>query len=113
MHEFSIALSIVDIAEKEVLKHKASAVERIELEIGNLSGIEPQALDFAWEIAVNDTVLAEAAKEIHYIKGKAICRDCGKDYDLENIYDACPFCNSYFKEFKSGKELRVKSLTLI
>jgi len=113
MHEFSIALSIVDIAEKEVKKHKATSVERIELEIGKLSGIEPQALDFAWEFAVNDTVLEKAKKEIHYIKGKAVCLECSGEYDLENIFDECPFCHSYSKDFKSGKELRVKSLTLI
>jgi hydrogenase nickel incorporation protein HypA/HybF len=29
---------------------------------------------------------------------------------MELIYDACPKCNSYFKDILQGKELKVKSL---
>ena len=113
MHEYSITLSIVDIAEKEVKKHHATQVETIELDIGRLSGIEPMALEFAWDLAVPDTVLEKAQRKINYIKGKAVCADCGQEYEMEYIYDECPNCHSYLKEFLSGKELIVKSLTLI
>ena len=40
MHELSIALGIVKIAEDETAKAKATSVTKIELEIGVLSGIE-------------------------------------------------------------------------
>ncbi|MBR9999203.1 MAG: hydrogenase maturation nickel metallochaperone HypA [Cyclobacteriaceae bacterium] len=113
MHEFSIALSIVEIAEKEVKKHNAERVESIEMEIGKLSGIEPMALEFAWDHAVVDTVLENAERKINYIKGRAICEECGKEFEIDFIYDECPDCHSYQKEFLSGKELIVKSLTLI
>ena len=113
MHEFSIALSIVDIAEKEVKKHNAVGVEMIELDIGKLSGIEPMALDFAWESAVTETVLEKAERKINYIRGKAICEVCGQEFEIDHIYDECPVCHAYAKEFTSGKELIVKSLTLI
>jgi hydrogenase nickel incorporation protein HypA/HybF len=113
VHEFSIALNIVEIAENEVKKHEAERVEIIVLEIGKLSGIEPAALDFAWDQAVNKTVLEKAERKINYIQGKAHCRDCGKDFDIEFLYDECPECHSYDKELVSGTELLVKSLTLI
>jgi hydrogenase nickel incorporation protein HypA/HybF len=113
MHEYSITLSIVDIAEKEVKKHHASRVETIELDIGKLSGIEPLALEFAWDLAVSETVLEKADRKINYIKGRAVCTECKQEFDLENIYDECPHCHSYLKEFLRGKELLVKSLTLI
>jgi len=112
MHELSIVLSIVDIAEKEVKKHEADSVERIELDIGKLSGIEPHALEFAWEYGVNDSVLAHAEKVINYIPGKAICMDCGHEFEVEQVYDECPKCKSYMKDFRSGRELHVRSLTL-
>ena len=109
MHEFSIALSIVDIAEKEVKKHNALGVEAIELDIGKLSGIEPMALEFAWEHAVVDTVLEKAARKINYIKGRAVCEACGREFEVNYIYDECPACHAYEKDFLSGKELIVKS----
>ena len=113
MHEYSIVLSIVEIAEKEVEKYGAKGVEVIELEIGQLSGIELQALDFAWEPAVSGSVLENARKTIIVIDGAASCNDCQKHYALKEIYDACPDCGSFMKEITRGKELKIKSLTLI
>ena len=50
MHELSIAMGIVRIAENEIAKVNAQKVEQIELEIGTLAGIEIDALDFVWSI---------------------------------------------------------------
>jgi len=113
MHELSIALSIIDIAEQEVKKNDAKEVVEIELEIGKMSGIEPYALDFAWDQAIINTVLEKADRKTQYIEGRAKCQDCGNEFNIENIFDECPSCKSYIKELKSGKELRVKSLTVI
>jgi hydrogenase nickel incorporation protein HypA/HybF len=113
MHEYSIALSIVEIAEKEVEKYGAKGVEKIELDIGQLSGIEVVALDFAWEPAVTGSVLETSQKTINIVEGEATCNDCHKRYRVKEIYDACPECGSYMKEITKGKELRIKSLTLI
>ncbi len=110
MHELSIALGIVDIAEKETAKAKATKVEIIELEIGTLAGIELDSLDFVWPSAVKDTVLEYAEKKIKVIHGEARCSDCETMFKLDNIYDACPNCKSYLKAILKGKELLVKSL---
>ena len=110
MHELSIALGIVKIAEEESRKAQASKVTAIELEIGSMSGIELDALEFAWPVAVKDTILAEANREVDWIEAKARCIECQHEFDVENSYDSCPLCNSYFKDIYKGKELRVKSL---
>lgn len=110
MHELSIALGIVDIAEKETKKANAKQVDSIELVIGTLSGVEPEALEFVWQVAIQDTVLAKATKHIEYIQAKAKCLECETVFTVENIYDACPKCNSYFKDVFQGKELKVKAL---
>ena len=112
MHELSIAMGIVDIAEKEVKKINASRVVVIELDIGDLSGVEMEALDFAWETATKGTVLENAERIVNRIKAKAKCMQCGFDYDVEALYDACPECKCYFKDIYQGKELRVKSLEI-
>ena len=113
MHELSIALGIVKIAVDETAKAKATSVTKIELEIGVLSGIELDSLNFIWESAIKDTVLEFAEKEIIVIKGKGKCVDCDTEFEMENIYDPCPYCQSYFKSILQGKELRVKALEVI
>jgi len=110
MHEFSVALGIVKIAEKETIKANKTKVDLIELEIGSLSGIEINALNYAWDIAVKDTVLEYSEKKITPLDAKATCIDCEHEFILENIYDICPICESYKKEIIKGKELIVKSL---
>lgn len=106
-------MGIVKIAEDETAKVNANEVVKIELEIGVLSGIELDSLNFVWESAVKDSVLEKAEKEIVVILGKGKCIDCDAEFDMENIYDCCPKCNSNFKGILQGKELKVKSLEII
>lgn len=110
MHEMSVALSIVKIAEEEARKAKVSHFAAIDLEIGTLAGIEFDALDFVWEAAVQKTVLEKAEKRIIKIPARASCADCSEEYALSFVYDNCPSCGSYLKRILQGKELRVKSL---
>lgn len=113
MHELSIAIGIIKIAEDETAKAKAKQVIKIELEIGVLAGVEFESLNFVWEAAVKDTVLEFAEKEIDIIKGIGKCIDCDAEFNMENIYDCCPECGSNFKGILKGKELRVKTLEVI
>ena len=110
MHELSVALGIVKIAEDETRKANAKVVTAIELQIGTMAGIELASLDFAWPVAVKDTVLEHANKDIDLVPAKARCLECQTEFNLEHIFDACPKCNSYFKDIYQGKELRVKAL---
>ena len=112
MHELSIVMSIVDLAEQTAKKNDANSIERIDLEIGKLAGIQMDALHFAWDSGVRESVLENAERVIHTIPGKGICEDCGIQFEMENIYDECPKCGSYFNKIISGKELRVKSLII-
>lgn len=110
MHELSIVLGILKIAEDETKKAGARSVDLIELEIGTLAGIELDALNFVWSGAVKDTVLENAHRKIDLIEGKAQCMECDTVFTLENIYDPCPKCQNYLKGIIEGKELRVKAL---
>ena len=110
MHELSIAMGIVKIAEEACEKAAAKQVDVIELQIGELAGIESSSLEFAWPLAVRDTKLEHAEKTIEWVEGKAKCLECGHEYDVHTLYDGCPACDSYFKDVTAGKELKVKSL---
>lgn len=113
MHELSVALGIVKIAEEETRKAGADKVEKIELEVGRLSGVELDALEFVWPIAVQDTLLEGAQREIYHVEGRGICLDCNREYVLNQLYDSCPDCNSNLKNITKGKELRVLALEVV
>ncbi len=112
MHELSIAQSIVDIAEEEARKAEAVSVNKIELDIGMLAGIEFAAFDFAWPEATRNTVLEHAHCVINKIKGKARCGTCGHVFEMKDYFELCPVCGAYDHEVISGKELKIKSIEI-
>ncbi|MFH0757271.1 MAG: hydrogenase maturation nickel metallochaperone HypA [Bacteroidota bacterium] len=67
MHEMSIALSIVDLADEQANLAHAGKIIEIELDIGTMSGVEVEALNFALEIAAMDTLLEAAVVKINRI----------------------------------------------
>ena len=112
MHELSIVMSIIQIAEKESAKNNAVSVEEIELEIGELSGIEMPAFYFAWQQAVRSTLLEKAKRTINHIDGEGKCMDCEAVFPMQQLYEPCPVCGDHFVTIQKGKELRVKSLVI-
>lgn len=112
MHELSIVMNIISIAEQEAAKSNAANIEEIEMEIGELSGIEMAAFDFAWEQAVKGTLLEQAVKNINRIEGRGVCIDCNANFAMHQLYEPCPVCGEHFITIEKGKELRVKSLVI-
>ena len=112
MHELSIAMSIVEIAEEEAKKAGAVSISAIDLEIGTLSGIVMEALDFAWEAAVKESMLERAEKRVHRVEAKAKCLDCNHEFPAKTLFETCPSCGSYFTTLLQGKEMKIKSITL-
>ena len=65
MHEFSIATSIIEIAEAQAQKADAIAIKELILDIGTMSGVEFYALDTAMEMAVKNTKLENSKIKIN------------------------------------------------
>ncbi len=112
MHELSVAMSIVKAAEEGARKNNAFRINLIHLEIGSMAGIEMDALEFAWPMAVKNTMLEKAEKIFEVIPAVARCPECHEEYPVKNAFDACPNCGSYFKEYIKGKELKIKYLEI-
>ncbi len=112
MHELSIAVSIIDICSDEALKAGASRVNNVELDIGTMSGVETDALEFAWEAATHNTIAAGAILNINRITARARCRECGHEFDVEDFLSSCPACNAFGYEVFKGRELKVRAITV-
>lgn len=113
MHELSIIQSILEATAQAVAQSGHSgSVQSVELEIGELAGIEWSTLEFLWPAAVGDTLLADAALRIRRVPGKALCSDCMISFHVQHLYEPCPGCGSHFLQITQGEELRIKSLTL-
>ena len=112
MHEFSIAISIIDLAEAEAIKAGANQVKELVLDIGTMSGIEYFALDTAMEMAIKNTLLEESKIIVNKIQAEAKCTQCQTVFAIDQVYDPCPECSSLYHEVLSGKELQIKSIVV-
>lgn len=110
MHEFSIAMDIVDIATTSARNEAATVVKEIEIEIGQLSGVVLEALEFSLEAAVKGTILENARRNLIILEGMARCTKCLTEYDTDTIFKPCPKCGTCAPDVIRGRELRVKSL---
>lgn len=112
MHELSIVMSIIETSLDEMHTAGSDAVLEVELEIGELSGIDMLAFDFAWNEAIKNTPLQHATLHIIKPKGTAICLDCDNSFVTESIVNNCPKCKSAVTYISKGKELKIKSLVV-
>ncbi|MFA5781834.1 MAG: hydrogenase maturation nickel metallochaperone HypA [Bacteroidales bacterium] len=112
MHELSVAQNIIEIVEEHAKKLHALAVSEVELDIGMVSGVIPENLEFAMDVAIKNTLLEGAKIKINVILAKAKCLNCLKDFEMDDIYTMCLHCGSLQYEIIQGKELKVKSIKI-
>jgi len=112
MHELSIAVSIVDSVLQVAAKEKATKILGFEIEVGTLSGIVPEALEFALESAVKDTLLEKSSRKITMVEAGGKCMNCGQEFPLTDFFSPCPFCGAFNPEIIRGEELKIKSVEI-
>jgi hydrogenase nickel incorporation protein HypA/HybF len=110
MHEFSLAAEIVEIVKKSALNAGKSKVTAIQLEIGELSGVEEPALITALESLTTNTIIQTSEVLVERTKGLAKCKECNTEFELTDLFTLCPECNSFYKDIISGKEFNILSI---
>jgi hydrogenase nickel incorporation protein HypA/HybF len=107
MHELSICRNIVEIVRKEIAARHVRSIDELGVRVGALSGVDPDALEFAFEIAARDTVLHGAVLTIERVPVAATCRKCGGNTSCENHTYACTTCGSADLTITQGDELEI------
>lgn len=110
MHEMALAQSVLSIVEDAAVKQGFSRVTALRLEIGRLSGVEPDALRFCLDVVIRDSLANGARLELIESPGRAWCMQCSRSVAVSARYDACPECGSYQLQVTGGTEMRVKEL---
>ena len=108
MHELAITQSVVDMV---VERTAGRRVGRVRLDVGALSGVVPDAMQFCYELIVSGTSLEDSTLVIEQTPGAAHCRSCGQDFALDSLILLCS-CGSAEVDLTAGRELRVLSVEL-
>ncbi len=112
MHEMSLAESIVQIAEETARQNGAKRVSMVTLEVGQLAGVELEALRFCFDAASRSSLVEGARLEILQPPGQAWCMPCGEQVVVAALADSCPRCGSYQLQVNGGNELKVREIEI-
>ncbi|MDA8415116.1 MAG: hydrogenase maturation nickel metallochaperone HypA [Desulfobacteraceae bacterium] len=110
MHEMSITQGIIDICEKHAGGRRVLSVD---IEIGELSSVVPDAVQFCFEACSQGTLLQGAHLNIIRVPGCGHCMDCGADTPLAALFGACRSCGGYRVTIVSGEEMRVREIEVV
>jgi hydrogenase nickel incorporation protein HypA/HybF len=112
MHEMSLAESVVQIAEETARGHGGSRISLVLVEVGQLAGVEIEALRFCFEVARRESLAADATLVIEQPDGQAWCMPCGETVSLSSLADPCPRCGSHQLQVTGGNELKVREVEI-
>jgi hydrogenase nickel incorporation protein HypA/HybF len=109
MHELSIADALLEIA----LRHAdGRRIESVEVKVGHLRQVVPDALEFAWTLVTEGTDAEGAALVIEEVPAAGVCRGCGTESGWDAFPLACTACGSFDVELTRGEELLVDALVM-
>ena len=109
MHELSIADAVLGIASRHA---NGRRVTRVELRVGHLRQVVPDALEFAWQLVTQGTQMDGAELAIEEVPAIVRCDACGAESALKGFPALCAACGSASVEVTGGDELLVDSLEL-
>lgn len=110
MHELSIAMSIVEMAQEEA-ESRGVQVEAVHLKLGALSGVVKEALLSCYEMACENTPLQGSRLLVEDVAVVIFCPNCRSQRPLSSVQlFCCPECGTPASEIVHGKELEVVAL---
>ena len=110
MHELSIMTEALRMAVDAAQSAGASRVSKLRLRIGRLSGVVPDAMQFAFDVVCNGTMADGAKLEIETVPGACWCATCQAEFDCENFFNECPRCHNFSGELRRGQEMEIASV---
>ncbi|MBQ4404908.1 MAG: hydrogenase maturation nickel metallochaperone HypA [Selenomonadaceae bacterium] len=107
MHEATLAENILNIAFDAAEKNHATKIFKVGLTLGEMAGVEVEALTLSFDVLKKNTPADGAELAIRRVPISATCNKCGKTFRLERYNFFCPECDGVLI-LQSGRELLVE-----
>jgi hydrogenase nickel incorporation protein HypA/HybF len=111
MHELGIAASVLQEAQQEAMR-RPGRLRKVKVRVGELSGVNPEALSFSFEVLARDARLEPLELEIESCARRQRCPACDQTFAVAGYDLTCPRCGAADTEFVSGDELELASLEM-
>jgi hydrogenase nickel incorporation protein HypA/HybF len=112
MHEVAIMEAAVRMAVDAATSSGAQRVLRLQLRVGRLSGVVPEAMHFAFDIVCRETIAAGASLEIESVSPACWCPTCRVEFNCADFVEECPVCHNLCSELRRGRELEIAAVEI-
>lgn len=113
MHELSIAMSILELAEEEAERRGGVRIKAIHVKIGPLSGVVKEALLSAYELAAEQSSLPGCRLIVEEVPIAVHCSSCAAERPVRSMQSfCCAECGTPSSVVIRGRELQVTGLEL-
>jgi len=112
MHELGIAASILDCVDREAERHPGQHISKVGVKIGELAGVDADALQFGFEVLVKDTEREPLALEVEFVPRVQRCSKCEHEFRMTDFDPRCPLCGDFATTCVSGEELDIAYMEL-
>ena len=112
MHELAVTEQILNLALRHAREADARQVTDLHLQIGALSTIVDDSVQFYWDIISQGSLCQGAALHFHRTPARFHCLDCQQEYHLTGELTACPNCGSIHVQIMSGQEFQLTSIDI-
>lgn len=110
MHEMSLAEGILQLVEEAAQREGFGRVMAVWLEIGELAGVEVEAMKFCFDVVVKGSLADGARLEIVATPGSGWCMRCAAEVPMHEALAACSRCGEFPLRVTGGTEMRVKEI---
>jgi hydrogenase nickel incorporation protein HypA/HybF len=110
MHEQSIVESLLALALENAVRENTAKIHKINVVIGELSGVVDESMEFYFNFLRQDTIASEAVLVFKHVPARLRCRKCRKDFTAANMDFHCPHCQETQVDIIGGRELYLESL---
>ena len=109
VHEFSIA----DALAAQILRRAPAGrrVREVEIRVGALRGLEPEAMKMCWDAVTHDTALAGSVLVMDMRPWSLACPACGRVWESPVPFAECS-CGEVSPRPTAGDELDLVSMTV-
>ena len=105
MHEMSIASQLLQQVLSSLTGHDVTRVDEVEVKIGLLRQIVPEALQTAWEAVAEGSAAQGAVLKIVEVAPTAKCCLCGRTFDVTVDDFTCGQCEAADIEIVAGNDI--------
>lgn len=108
----SLMKNLLRTVEDAAAKEGGVPVQIIHLRIGEMSGVNTDALSFAFEVLSKGTAAEGGRLEFERVPLRARCRECGSEFHPDEFVFRCGGCGSPEIEILGGREMEVDYIML-